>query len=111
MSDQEQQNEENISSHSWMVELSLPTPFNQEFASLIPDQRMTIGKLMSAGTILSYTLTADRTRLWTVVLAPSEAEVRKILDTFPIIRWTQYTIHELFFHEFALGGALRMSLN
>jgi len=72
---------------------------------------MTIGKLMGSGTILSYTLTADRSKLWTVLLAPTEEDVRKILSTFPIISWTRYTIHELFFHEYAMGGALRMSLN
>lgn len=104
-------NEETIPSRSWMVEFTLPVPINQEFASLIPEQRLTIGKLMGAGKIVSYTLTADRTRLWAVILAPSEEEVRTILGTFPIIGWTRYTIHELFFHEYALGGTLRMSLN
>ena len=111
MTDDMNTNEKAVPSRSWMVEMSLPVPINQEFASLIPDQRMTIGKLMGAGKILSYTLTADRTRLWTVVLAPTEEEVVKILGSFPIISWTRYTIHELFFHEYALGGALRMSMN
>ncbi len=104
-------NEQVIPSRSWMVELTLPVPINQEFASLIPEQRLTVGKLMNTGKILSYTLTADRTRLWTVILAPTEAEVEKILGTFPIISWTRYSIHELFFHEYAMGSVLRMSLN
>jgi len=111
MADEMKHNEEEIQARSWMVEMSLPVPMSQEFASLIPDQRMTIGKLMGSGKILSYTLTADRSRLWTVILAPSEAAVREILSTFPIISWTRYTVHELFFHEYAMGGALRMSLN
>jgi len=111
MTDDMNANEGTTPSRSWMVELSLPVPINQEFASLIPDQRMTVGKLMGAGKILSYTLTADRTRLWTVILAPSEGDVVKILDSFPIISWTRYTVHELFFHEYALGGSLRMSMN
>lgn len=111
MSEDAHMSEKTIPSRSWMVELILPVPMNKEFMSLIPDQRMTIGKLMGAGKMLSYTLTADRTKLWTVMLAPNEAELRKILDSFPIIGWTRYTIHELFFHEYALGGQLRMSLN
>lgn len=103
--------EQTVPARSWMVELSLPVPMGQEFMSLIPDQRMTIGRLMSAGKVLSYTLTADRAKLWTVILAPTEEEARGILSTFPILPWTRFTIHELFFHEYALGGTLRMSLN
>ncbi len=106
-----QENEQTVPARSWMAEITLPVPMHQEFASLIPNQRMTIGRLMSAGKILSYTLTADRSKLWTVILAPTEEEAREILTTFPILPWTRYTIHELFFHEYALGGTLRMSLN
>jgi len=111
MPDDAHMHEETIPSRSWMVELTLPVPMNKEFMSLIPEQRMVIGKLMGAGRMLSYTLTADRTKLWTIILAPAEQDVQKILDSFPIIGWTRYTIHELFFHEYALGGQLRMSMN
>lgn len=103
--------EQNIPARSWMVELSLLRTDDPEFASRIPEQRMTVGRLMSAGTIISYTLNADRSKLWTVIIAPEEKDVERILRSFPIISWTRYTVHELFFHEYAFGGALRMSLN
>jgi hypothetical protein len=96
---------------AWMVEIDLPSPMTNEFASLIPEQRMTVGTLMSAGTILTYTLTADRRKLWTVVLAETEKEVHSVLARFPIITWTQYSIKELFFHHFAQSGLTRISMN
>jgi muconolactone delta-isomerase len=111
MTDTPNDNEHVVPRRSWMVELDLPVPISGEFAARIPEQRMRIGKLMSAGTMLSYTLTADRKKLWTVILADSEGEVQEVLESFPIISWTQYSIHELFFHEYALGGIPRMSMN
>lgn len=95
----------------WMAEIGLPNPITTEFASLIPSQRMTVGLLMSSGTILSYTLTADRTKLWVVLAGTSEAEVREALKKFPILPYCRYTIHELFFHEMAQSGIPKMSLN
>lgn len=107
---QQQPDKESVK-RAWMVELDLPYPITQEFASLIPEQRMTVGKLMSAGTILTYTLTADRRKLWTVVLAESETEVHAVLARFPIIGWTHYSVKELFFHHFAQSGLTRISMN
>ena len=93
-----------------MVEFDLPE-LTSEFASLIPAQRLAVGLLMSAGTITSYTLSADRHRLWVTMAASSEAGVRAALDKFPILPYTRWRIIPAMFTEMALVGISRMSMN
>lgn len=111
MSEEQNGEEFAVQKRPWMVEIDLPVPMTVEFASLIPAQRMTVGLQMSAGTILSYTLTADRAKLWVVFAATTEAEVRDALRKFPILPYCRHQIHELFFHEMAQAGIPKMSLN
>jgi hypothetical protein len=93
-----------------MVELDLPE-ITTEFAALIPAQRMAIGLLMSAGTITSYTLSADRRRLWVTFVASTEEEVRAALTKFPILPFTRWNIIAAMFSELALIGVSRVSMN
>jgi hypothetical protein len=94
----------------WVVEFDLPE-ITVEFATLIPEQRMAIGLLMSSGTITSYTLSADRSRLWVTLIAPTEEQVRTILGKFPILPHTRWRITEAMFSEVTQVGIPRMSLN
>ena len=94
----------------WMVEFDLPE-ITMEFAALIPSQRLAVGILMSAGTITTYTLSGDRSRLWVTLMASSEEEARSILRKFPILPFTRWRISEVMFSEVAQAGILRMSMN
>ena len=94
----------------WMVEFDLPE-ITMEIAALIPSQRLTVGMLMSAGTITSYTLSVDRKRLWVTVVASTEDAVRSIIGKFPILPHTRWRISEAMFSEVSLSGIPRMSMN
>ena len=45
---------------SYMVEIDLPDNYTEEFEQRIPHQRFMVNKLMEKGTILSYSLAADK---------------------------------------------------
>lgn len=96
----------------YMVNIDLPEVLDGEFVSLIPEQVEQVNKLMARNIISTYTLTMDRSKLWVVVRAKSEIEVNKVLQTFPLIRWMNFEIHELMFHHEASQFLIpRMSLN
>lgn len=94
----------------WIVEFDLPE-ITMEFAALIPEQRAAVGLLMSSGTITSYTLSADRSRLWVTLVAPSQEAATAILRKFPILPYTRWRITEAMFSEVTQVGIPRMSLN
>ena len=110
MAEEPQENVQARPGKSYMVEFDLPE-MTQELMALITAQRMAVGLLMSAGVITTYTLSADRRRLWVSVVAQNEAEVRTILGKFPILPYCRFTILELFFQGIALAGIPRMSMN
>jgi hypothetical protein len=93
-----------------MVEFDLPE-ITMEFAALIPEQRASVGLLMSSGTITSYTLSADRSRLWVTLVAPSQEAATAILRKLPILPYTRWRIIEAMFSEVTQVGIPRMSLN
>jgi muconolactone delta-isomerase len=95
----------------YMVDIKLPNLVTQEFISLIPAQRARINTLFEDGKILSYTLAHTRTQLWVVMQAKDEREVEAILEEFPLIKYMQFTIHELSFHNMVSSGMPLISLN
>lgn len=94
----------------WVAEFDLPE-ITTEFAALIPEQRMAVGMLMSSGTITSYTLSADRSKLWVTLIATSQEQATAILRKFPILPYTRWRITEAMFSEVTQVGIPRMSLN
>ncbi len=82
----------------YLVEIFLPE-FTEEFFELVPAQRAYIDKCMSQGTIGSYSLSADRSKLWVVFTVQTEAEMSKALKKFPIIKWINYKTYPLMFHN------------
>lgn len=97
--------------NQYMVEIVLPEHFTQEFVQLIPEQRACINRLFDEGSISCYSLSLDRSLLWAVMVAPSTQEVESILDTFPIISYCSFDVHELMFHDMASQELPRISLN
>lgn len=95
----------------YIAQISLPSFFNEEFVSLIPEQRAYVDSLMLEGVISGYSLSLDRTLLWVTFTAKSESEVRKTIRTFPIIDFIEYNIIELAFHNQANFIIPALSLN
>ncbi|MDD8016915.1 MAG: hypothetical protein PHP42_00940 [Bacteroidota bacterium] len=95
----------------FMVETRLPIAPGTEFFSLIPAQRLKVAELMTRKKIVSYTLSADRSKLWIVMNGESEEEARRILAEQPMDKYFYYTFHELMFHEMAGAMFPSVSLN
>ena len=94
----------------YMVEFDVP-PLTDEIIKLIPQQRMTVGIMMSAGTVLTYTLSADRRRLWSIMIGNSMNDIEAALSRFPLTKFMRHRIHELMFHEAAQAAIPKASLN
>jgi muconolactone delta-isomerase len=94
----------------FLVEIFLPD-FTEEFFELVPAQRDYIDKCMSQGSVRSYSLSSDRSKLWVIFTTSSEAEMTKILKRFPIIKWINYKAYPLMFHNSMELMLPAMSLN
>lgn len=94
----------------YLVEIYLPE-FTEEFFELVPAQREYIDKCMSKGSIRSYSLAADRSKLWVVFAAATEMEMLRTLKKFPIIDWINYKSYPLMFHNSMELSLPAISLN
>ncbi len=81
-----------------LVEMFLPE-MTAEFMALVPEQREYINTCMTAGSIRSYSLAADRSKLWIVFVTKTDAEMTQILKRFPIIDYVTYRVNPLMFHN------------
>ncbi len=94
-----------------MIDIELPRPLTQEFAKLIPGQRMRVNALMEEGKIASYVLSMDRAHLWVIINAQSAEVARGIIATFPIIAHIKFRMHELAFNNTVRVLRSQFSLN
>ena len=83
----------------FMIEIDFIFPLSQDFVELIPRQRALINKLMKSGIIINYSLSMDRNKLWVILQSISEAEASRIVQSFPIIDFVQFSVHGLMFHN------------
>jgi len=97
---------------SYLVEIDLPDTYTEDFEQRIPHQRFMVNKLMEKGTILSYSLAADRGKLWIITAAPSKTQVRHMISSMPLYDFfVEYMIHELMFNETTQASMPQPSLN
>lgn len=94
-----------------MVDVQFPSEPDEEYISLIPDQRMTVARLMDKGVITGYALSADRTHLWMMVSANTERQVWEVLQKMPLYRYMNVIIEELAFNESYNYAVPQPSLN
>ncbi|MEM8523257.1 MAG: muconolactone Delta-isomerase family protein [Bacteroidota bacterium] len=94
----------------YMVEFDLPDPFPADFMARIPEQRNVINYLLAEGKIKSYSLSMDRSKLWSVFVAESEFEVLEMIAQWPVAEWLTPEIEELMFHN-SSDMVLQFSLN
>jgi hypothetical protein len=85
----------------FLVHITLPDIFSEEFYALINKQRELISVLMERRTVLSYSLDMERKNIWCVIEVPPGEELSQILKTFPIIRKVELVVHELAYHDAA----------
>lgn len=95
----------------YLVDIDLPESFDEDFTSMIPEQRAHIDTLMQNGVVTSYSLALDKSKLWTTVLAKDQEELRDILSEFPLINYFVLSIHELAFHNTTAYRMPPISLN
>lgn len=97
---------------SFMIEIDLPENINDDFEQRIPHQRYMINKLIEKGTILSYSLSADRGKLWITALAASKSQIRNMISSMPLSDYfIEYMIHDLMFSETSQATMPQPSLN
>ena len=77
----------------------------------IPAQRLKVNEMMENGKILSYSLSADRQKLWCILKAESELEAIEAISEFPLIGYMDPTITELLFHNMVAARIPLFSLN
>ncbi|MDP2385667.1 MAG: muconolactone Delta-isomerase family protein [Bacteroidota bacterium] len=96
---------------SYFVEIILINSLSPEFMALIPSQRKKVNKLMDEGTIVSYSLALDRSKVWMVMSAKDTETIMDVLASFPLIKFMKPDIHELAFHDNVHSGFPHLSLN
>ena len=95
----------------YFIDIDLRASGSEEFMSLIPQQRAVVNDLMSEGKLISYAVSADRTKLWIIMPAKNEKEVLDILESFPLIDFMNFEIRELLFHNSNQQAFSHISLN
>jgi muconolactone delta-isomerase len=85
----------------YMVDFTLPEQLSEEFIERIPYQRAAINRLLTGGRVLSYALSLENSKLWTVFSVDSEAELLELISSLPLTRYMHYRFSELTFYNAA----------
>jgi muconolactone delta-isomerase len=97
--------------HKYMVTITLPIAFTEEYMKLIPRQRAMIVELLSTGKLSSFSLNRDRSIAWLVALCPDEEALQIMLGNFPMHKYFEYEINELILHDTQFMGLPKVVLN
>ena len=96
----------------YVVTVRLPDAFDEEFIALIPRHRAFINSLIEENTIVSYAISADRSRGWITMHGPTVDAVRAVVEQFPLYRFLrQVEIDELFIFDSTASRLPKISLN
>ena len=85
----------------FMAEFALPQPFPAAFVAKIQKQRQFINGKMMEGSIKSYSVSADLSKLWMVAIAEDEWAVWALVAEMPLSDWLNPNIISLMFHNTA----------
>ena len=95
----------------FIIDIHIPMDPDREFFELIPLQQAHILMLLEQGTVMSYSLSLDRSRLWVTMNARTERDVIEILTAFTMFKYFEPSIYPLMFHNTSLMSQLKVSLN
>lgn len=94
-----------------MVDFTLPLILSEDFLKLIPQQRSKVNKLFREGKLINYALSLDHSKMWAVINADSEDEVKFFLQELPLTRFMDFTVRMLTFYNSVNSEAPAFSLN
>lgn len=95
----------------FMVECAVPAQLSEEFVRRIPAQQALVKRMLVDGTLASYSLALDRSKLYMILNARDTATVYETINGMPLGRYIEPTvIHELLFHNTA-AAVMHFSLN
>jgi muconolactone delta-isomerase len=97
--------------NDYMVTVTLPGEFTDEFLAMIPSQRAHVNHLMQKGILTSYSLAKDRTLLWATFISNSREEVMRLVSEMPLYRYMEVEIRELAFSNMPVRALPAVSLN
>ncbi len=98
--------------NDYIVIFNLPEYMDEEFITLIPSHRLKVNQLLEEGKIKSYSLAADRSKLWMVVSAADEAEVEQVITSLPLHHLiSDYDVVPLMFSQITYQFLPALSLN
>lgn len=97
--------------NEYMIIIRFTKSLSEEFASMIPNQRVQINRFMEKGILTSYSLSADREILWITLLANSIEAAEIILRMMPLFKFMKYEIVELMFHNSPSYARMHLSMN
>lgn len=100
-----------MQSASYLVAIKLPEIIDQKFASLIPQQRAVINKMLDSGIVISYSLSLESSMLWIVMQVDDEVSVMNQLAKMPLVSYFKPNIHALNFHHHSAMLLPQPSLN
>ena len=82
----------------YMVEFDVPQ-LTEFLLQMVPDQRATIDEMMVKGKMISYSLSMNREKVWSLMLAQNESELIQLIDELPMTPYMDYDYKELMFHN------------
>lgn len=85
----------------FMINFKIPSDLPEKFVELIPEQREKVDDFLYDGSIVSYTLSMDRSQLWVIVDAETDGEAFDIISELPLTPYMKIDIHPLMFHDTA----------
>lgn len=97
---------------TFVVTISLPESYEDDFLALIPRHRSVINRLLSEKVIETYAISADRRRGWVTINGDDADAVRGIMEQFPLYRYfLGIEIDELFIFDSVATRFPIISLN
>ena len=82
-----------------MVEFDIRYADVEMFMSMIPEQRTIVDLYFRDGTLMSYSLNINRSKLWAVFNVENENKLLLLIDALPLSQFMDYNYHELMFHN------------
>lgn len=76
-----------------MFEFNITETRDTQFAVAMPHQKEVVNELMFQGSILSYVMDLEKTRIWVTVKAGSEPDALSIVEQLPLIGYMRLRMH------------------
>jgi len=94
-----------------MVIFDLPEVWSSDLVEAIPAQRLLINELLAQGVVQSYSISADRTKVWMVLTVENDQyAVDEVICKFPILDYVDYSWEPLLFTNDS-SSLMHFSLN